>query len=53
MHGFVLQAVGPAGTTASELGQLGEQRVNALEDDLRRVAQPNFFRLDVPGWFGT
>ncbi|MFI7433336.1 MarR family transcriptional regulator [Micromonospora haikouensis] len=116
VHGFVLQAVGPAGTTASELGHrlgvskqaagktvdrlvalgyleraddradarrklirltdrghdglrrsaalfdelrarwaqtLGEQRVSALEDDLRRVAQPNFFRLDVPGWFGT
>ncbi|MEU2613075.1 MarR family transcriptional regulator [Micromonospora sp. NPDC007271] len=116
VHGFVLQAVGVAGTTASELGQrlgvskqaagktvdrlvavgyleraddpadarrklvrltdrgldglrrsavvfdqlrdrwaatLGADRVAALEDDLRTVAQPNFFRLDVPGWFGT
>ncbi|MCW3818880.1 MarR family transcriptional regulator [Micromonospora sp. DR5-3] len=116
VHGFVLQAVGMAGTTASELGQrlgvskqaagktvdrlvalgyldraddpadarrklvrltdrgldglrrsavvfdqlrdrwaatLGADRVAAIEDDLRTVAQPNFFRLDVPGWFGT
>jgi len=115
-HGFVLQAVGVEGTTASELGQrlgvskqaagktvdrlvalgyleraddpadarrklvrmtekgrdgllrsavifdklrarwaatLGEERVSALEDDLHRVAQANFFRLDVPGWFGA
>ncbi|MGC5017243.1 MarR family winged helix-turn-helix transcriptional regulator [Micromonospora sp. DT47] len=115
VHGFVLQAVGTEGTTASELGQrlgvskqaagktvdrlvalgyleraddpadarrklvrltdkgldglrrsavvfdrlrerwtaiLGEERVAAMEDDLHRVAQPNFFRLDVPGWFG-
>ncbi|SBT53872.1 MarR family winged helix-turn-helix transcriptional regulator [Micromonospora narathiwatensis] len=116
VHGFVLQAVGVAGTTASELGQrlgvskqaagktvdrlvtlgyleraddpadarrklvrltdrgldglrrsavifdqlrdrwaaaLGTDRVAALEDDLRTVALPNFFRLDVPGWFGA
>ncbi|SCE65979.1 DNA-binding transcriptional regulator, MarR family [Micromonospora viridifaciens] len=116
VHGFVLQAVGVAGTTATELGQrlgvskqaagktvdrlvalgyleraddpadarrklvrltdrgldglqrsavvfdqlrdrwaatLGPDRVAAIEDDLRTVAQPNFFRLDVPGWFGT
>jgi DNA-binding MarR family transcriptional regulator len=114
-HGFVLQAVGPDGTTASELGQrlgvskqaagktvdrlvalgyleraddpadarrklvrmtergvdglrrsavifdalrerwaatLGAERVSAMEDDLRRVTPAQFFRLDVPGWFG-
>jgi DNA-binding MarR family transcriptional regulator len=114
-HGFVLQAVGPDGTTASELGQrlgvskqaagktvdrlvalgyleraddpadarrklvrmtergldglrrsavvfdelrdrwaatLGPDRVAAMEDDLHSVASANFFRLDVPGWFG-
>jgi DNA-binding MarR family transcriptional regulator len=114
-HGFVLQAVGPDGTTASELGQrlgvskqaagktvdrlvalgyleraddpadarrklvrmtergldglrrsavvfdelrdrwtatLGPDRVAAMEDDLHVVASANFFRLDVPGWFG-
>ncbi|PWR12885.1 MarR family transcriptional regulator [Micromonospora acroterricola] len=115
LHGFVLQAVGVDGTTATELGQrlgiskqaagktvdrlvavgyldrvddprdarrklitmtphgvdglrrsaeifdrlrerwveaLGPERVDALEDDLRAVAAPNWFRLDVPGWFG-
>ncbi|MFU8872216.1 MarR family winged helix-turn-helix transcriptional regulator [Micromonospora sp. SL4-19] len=115
VHGFVLQAVGVAGTTAGELGQrlgvskqaagktvdrlvavgyleraddptdarrklirltergldglrrsavvfdqlrdrwvatLGADRVAELEDDLSTIAQPNFFRLDVPGWFG-
>ena len=115
LHGFVLQAVGVDGTTASELGQrlgvskqaagktvdrlvalgyleraddpadarrklvrttehgldglrrsavvfdelrgrwaatLGADRVAALEDDLHVVASANFFRLDVPGWFG-
>ncbi|MGN9811215.1 MarR family winged helix-turn-helix transcriptional regulator [Micromonospora sp. BQ11] len=115
LHGFVLQAVGPEGTTASELGQrlgvskqaagktvdrlvalgyldraddprdarrkvvrptprgldglrrsaaifdqlrqrwvgeLGADRVAALEDDLRAVTPADFFRLDVPGWFG-
>ncbi|MFD2763803.1 MarR family winged helix-turn-helix transcriptional regulator [Micromonospora eburnea] len=114
-HGFVLQAVGPTGTTASDLGQrlgvskqaagktvdrlvalgylqraddpadarrklvrmtekgidglrrsaavfdqlrdrwaatLGTDRVAALEDDLRRMAPADVFRLDVPGWFG-
>ncbi|SCL16996.1 DNA-binding transcriptional regulator, MarR family [Micromonospora rhizosphaerae] len=114
-HGFVLQAVGVDGTTASELGQrlgvskqaagktvdrlvalgyleraddpadarrklvrmtergldglrrsavvfdqlrdrwaatLGADRVAAMEDDLRTVAEPNFFRLDVSGWLG-
>lgn len=114
-HGFVLQAVGPAGTTASDLGQrlgvskqaagktvdrlvalgylervddpadarrklvrmtakgrdglhrsavvfdelrdrwaatLGAARVDAIEDDLRRMVPADVFRLDVPGWFG-
>lgn len=116
LHGFVLQAVGAEGTTASELGQrlgvtkqaagktvdrlvaldyleraddprdarrklvrltprgidglrrsavifdelrqrwadtLGADRVAALEDDLRTVTPANWFRLDVPGWFGS
>lgn len=115
LHGFVLQAVGADGTTATELGQrlgiskqaagktvdrlvalgyleraddprdarrklvrmttrghdglrrsavvfdqlrqrwadtLGADRVAALEDDLRAVTPANWFRLDVPGWFG-
>ncbi|MEH0845150.1 MarR family transcriptional regulator [Micromonospora sp. CPCC 205711] len=116
LHGFVLQAVGVDGTTASELGQrlgvskqaagktvdrlvalgylervddpadarrklvrmtgrgldglrrsavvfdalrdrwaatLGADRVDAMEDDLRRVTAADLFRLDVPGWFGA
>ncbi|MER7439937.1 MarR family winged helix-turn-helix transcriptional regulator [Micromonospora avicenniae] len=116
LHGFVLQAVGPDGTTAGELGQrlgvskqaagktvdrlvalgyleraddprdarrklvrmtergydglrrsavvfdqlrqrwvatLGAERVAAIEDDLRAVTPANWFRLDVPGWFGV
>ncbi|MDO3701687.1 MarR family winged helix-turn-helix transcriptional regulator [Micromonospora sp. C28SCA-DRY-2] len=115
LHGFVLQAVGAGGTTATGLGQrlgiskqaagktvdrlvalgyleraddphdarrklvrmtprghdglhrsavvfdqlrqrwadtLGADRVAALEDDLRAVTPANWFRLDVPGWFG-
>ncbi|WP_433116958.1 MarR family winged helix-turn-helix transcriptional regulator [Micromonospora sp. CA-246542] len=115
LHGFVLQAVGIDGTTASELGQrlgiskqaagktvdrlvavgylervddpadarrrlvrmtprgvdglrrsaeifdrlrrrwaatLGEERVAAIEDDLSTMAATNWFRLDMPGWFG-
>ncbi|WP_405141295.1 MarR family winged helix-turn-helix transcriptional regulator [Sphaerisporangium sp. NBC_01403] len=32
---------------------LGEDRLRALESDLRLVTPPDFFRLDVPGWFGT
>ncbi|MFC4148966.1 MarR family winged helix-turn-helix transcriptional regulator [Micromonospora mangrovi] len=115
VHGFVLQAVGVTGTTASELGQrlgvskqaagktvdrlvalgyleraddpadarrklvrmtergldglrrsavlfdqlrdrwaatLGADRVDAIEDDLRRMVPTDVFRLDVPGWFG-
>ncbi|MFI6908491.1 MarR family winged helix-turn-helix transcriptional regulator [Nonomuraea sp. NPDC050394] len=115
MHGFVMQAVGPHGTTAVELGRtlgvskqaagktidtlerlgyverstdpadsrrkivkltpygvdalmksaaifddlrrawsrtLGEDRLHALEQDLRTMTPPDFFRLDIPGWFG-
>jgi DNA-binding MarR family transcriptional regulator len=115
VHGFVLQAVGPAGSTAVELGRrlgvtkqaaakhiefleargyvercadpgdarrkpvrltargidlldrsaaifedlragwartLGEERLRALETDLRAVTPAAIFRLDVPGWFG-
>lgn len=115
LHGFVLQAVGPHGTTAAELGRrlgiskqaagktidalerlgylergadpddarrkmvrvtergrdclarsarifddlrdrwaarLGEDRLRALEADLRKVTPADVFRLDVPGWFG-
>jgi DNA-binding MarR family transcriptional regulator len=32
--------------------ELGADRLNALEDDLRRLTPEDFFRLDVPGWFG-
>jgi DNA-binding MarR family transcriptional regulator len=116
MHGFVLQAIGPDGTTAAELGRrlgvskqaagktvdslervgylergtdprdarrkvvrltpygldalhrsarifdelrtrwsraIGEDRLRALEDDLRKVTPADYFRLDVPGWFGA
>ncbi|MFB6945536.1 MULTISPECIES: MarR family winged helix-turn-helix transcriptional regulator [unclassified Streptomyces] len=31
---------------------LGEDRVRALEDDLRTMVPAGAFRLDVPGWFG-
>ena len=31
---------------------LGEERLRALEDDLRRVTPAELLRLDVPGWFG-
>lgn len=31
---------------------LGEQRLRALEEDLRRVTPAEMLRLDVPGWFG-
>ncbi|WP_214406395.1 MarR family winged helix-turn-helix transcriptional regulator [Pseudonocardia lacus] len=114
VHGFVLQAVGPSGATAVELGRrlgvtkqaaakhieflqdrgyleratdprdarrkpvrltgrafdslrisaaafdelragwartLGEQRLRALEADLRAVTPGAAFRLDLPGWF--
>ena len=115
LHGFVLQAIGPDGTTAVALGRrlgvskqaagktvdalermgyvareadpgdarrktirvtargadclrrsarifddlragwaatLGEERLRALEDDLRAVTPGELWRLDVPGWFG-
>ncbi|WP_395107193.1 MarR family winged helix-turn-helix transcriptional regulator [Actinomadura sp. SCN-SB] len=32
---------------------LGADRLRALEEDLRRLTPEDFFRLDVPGWFGT
>ncbi|WP_188189242.1 MarR family winged helix-turn-helix transcriptional regulator [Nonomuraea sp. SYSU D8015] len=116
MHGFVMQAIGPGGTTAVELGrtlgvskqaagktidtlerigyverttdpgdtrrkivrltpygldalnrsarifdtlrtrwatELGEDRLRALESDLRKVTPANPWRLDMPGWFGS
>ena len=31
---------------------IGEERLRALEADLRKVTPPEIFRLDVPGWFG-
>lgn len=31
---------------------LGEDRVRALEADLRRMTAEDVFRVDVPGWFG-
>lgn len=115
MHGFVFQAIGPAGTTAAELGRklgvskqaagktidslerlgylergtdphdkrrkvvrltphgidslersarifdqlrarwavtIGDERLRAMEADLRKVTPADVFRLDVPGWFG-
>ncbi|MFG6202477.1 MarR family winged helix-turn-helix transcriptional regulator [Nonomuraea sp. JJY05] len=115
MHGFVMQAIGPGGTTAVELGrtlgvskqaagktidtlerigyverttdphdtrrkivrltpygmdalnrsarifdtlrarwaaELGEDRLQALESDLRRMTPADLWRLDTPGWFG-
>jgi DNA-binding MarR family transcriptional regulator len=32
---------------------LGEERLRALEDDLRAVTPDQLFRLDAPGWLGT
>ncbi|REE96969.1 MarR family winged helix-turn-helix transcriptional regulator [Thermomonospora umbrina] len=32
---------------------LGEDRLAAMEDDLRRVTPADYFRLDIPGWFGA
>jgi hypothetical protein len=32
---------------------LGEERLRALEADLRAVTPPDLFRLDIPGWFGA
>jgi Transcriptional regulators len=31
---------------------LGEDRLRALESDLRKVTPAELFRLDAPGWFG-
>ncbi|MBP2049852.1 DNA-binding MarR family transcriptional regulator [Streptomyces griseochromogenes] len=31
---------------------LGEERLRAIEDDLRAVAAPGAFRLDAAGWIG-
>lgn len=31
---------------------LGEQRLRALEADLRRLTSDDVLRLDAPGWFG-
>jgi DNA-binding MarR family transcriptional regulator len=116
MHGFVMQAIGPHGTTAVELGrtlgvtkqaagktietlerigyvqrapdpddtrrkvvrltpygldalnrsarifddlranwaaELGADRLQALESDLRKMTPVALWRLDTPGWFGT
>ncbi|MFI6787558.1 MarR family winged helix-turn-helix transcriptional regulator [Nonomuraea sp. NPDC050383] len=33
--------------------ELGEERLRALEADLRKVTPPDMFRLDMPGWFGS
>ncbi|GAA3253661.1 MarR family winged helix-turn-helix transcriptional regulator [Nonomuraea helvata] len=33
--------------------ELGEERLQALESDLRRMTPANLWRLDIPGWFGT
>ncbi len=33
--------------------RLGEDRLRALEDDLRAVTPAQAFRLDLPGWFGA
>jgi DNA-binding MarR family transcriptional regulator len=32
---------------------LGEERLRALEADLRTVTPPELFRLDLPGWLGA
>ncbi|MFI6736094.1 MarR family winged helix-turn-helix transcriptional regulator [Nonomuraea sp. NPDC050451] len=32
--------------------ELGEDRLQALESDLRRMTPANLWRLDIPGWFG-
>lgn len=33
--------------------ELGEDRLSALESDLRRMTPGNPWRLDTPGWFGS
>ncbi|OPG11555.1 MarR family transcriptional regulator [Microbispora sp. GKU 823] len=32
---------------------IGDERLRALEADLRKVTPQDVFRLDVPGWFGA
>ncbi|XVQ89011.1 MarR family winged helix-turn-helix transcriptional regulator [Microbispora siamensis] len=32
---------------------IGDDRLRALEADLRKVTPQDVFRLDVPGWFGA
>jgi DNA-binding MarR family transcriptional regulator len=32
--------------------ELGEDRLQALESDLRRMTPADLWRLDTPGWFG-
>ncbi|WP_226872589.1 MarR family winged helix-turn-helix transcriptional regulator [Microbispora sitophila] len=34
-------------------GVIGDDRLRALEADLRKVTPQDVFRLDVPGWFGA
>ncbi|GAA2448429.1 MarR family winged helix-turn-helix transcriptional regulator [Actinomadura vinacea] len=33
--------------------ELGADRLRALEEDLRKITPEDFFRLDIPGWFGS
>jgi DNA-binding MarR family transcriptional regulator len=33
--------------------ELGTERLRELEADMRRMTPDDFFRLDVPGWFGS
>jgi DNA-binding MarR family transcriptional regulator len=32
---------------------VGQERLDTLEDSLRRMVPDEVFRLDVPGWFGS
>jgi hypothetical protein len=41
------------GLRAGWAAALGEERLRALEADLRTVTPPDLFRLGVPGWFGA
>jgi DNA-binding MarR family transcriptional regulator len=38
---------------ASLAEQIGEDRLRALEADLRKITQGTTFPLDLPGWFGS
>ncbi|MEU9884774.1 MarR family winged helix-turn-helix transcriptional regulator [Sphaerisporangium sp. NPDC051011] len=31
---------------------IGEDRLRAMEADLRTLTPPDYFRVDIPGWFG-